>query len=512
MTTDLLVDEAWRRATPPARLRELAADPALARIVASRIGLPADLAEELAVRAEAGGDVPRWTPVARALAAQPATAPARLARLSAHPDEGVRRAAAVHRATPRRAVKALAADPAVAVRRALAAREKLPRSVAAVLVADPCADVRLTVARRVGARPEELDALVGDPDPRVRRVLTALGRSSAADLADPDPRVRRTAVERRGHRDLAPVLDTLAGDPDPAVRALVATRWRNHDPVSLARLADDPDPRVRAAAADNWYTPVAQLTALAADPDRRVLAELSDNRLAPPAALTRLADTLAGLADDDTAAGREPDPEEREERRRLVHAVLGHPATPPETLRRLHALELNPYFHEGNAMSQPNWPADLLIGFGLDYSGRNVEGEAERASFDRIERAVGTQPPEQVLAAMVGSPVYYLSRAVANRHVPPEALAEYARAAALSPEGHDLDDLARNPAAPRDVLLGWAAENRYCSTMMENPELPVPVLAAIAGCSDDDHAAEARDLLEVRTLRAAARGETGNPC
>ncbi|MGW4896881.1 hypothetical protein ACWEQL_32175, partial [Kitasatospora sp. NPDC004240] len=42
MTTDHLVNEAWRPTTPPQRLRELAADPVPARIVASRIGLPAD--------------------------------------------------------------------------------------------------------------------------------------------------------------------------------------------------------------------------------------------------------------------------------------------------------------------------------------------------------------------------------------------------------------------------------------------------------------------------------------
>lgn len=418
----------------------------------------------------------------------------------------------MHRATPGAAVEALATDPSDAVRRALAAREELPRAVAAVLVADGCADVRLTVARRVGARPEELDALAGDPDPRVRRVLSALGRSSSADLTDPDPRVRRTAVERRGHRDLAPRLTALAGDPDPVVRELVAARWRNHDPAALARLAADPEPRVRAAAAGNWYTPVTVLTALADDPDRGVLAALGDNLLAPPAALDRLVDTLAGLAAADAAADREPDPDEREERRRLVHTVLDHPATPSGSLRRLHALELTPYFHQGNALSQPNWPADLLIGFALGYCAGTVEEGEERASFERIEAAAGTEPPEQVLAAMVASPVYHLQCAVANRHVPPGALAEFARAVDPAPTGSHLDDLARNPAAPQELLLGWAAECVRCSAMMENPGLPVPVLAAIAGCPDDDHAAEARDLLEVRSLRAAARRERTKPC
>lgn len=506
MGTDPLVDEAWRASTPPERLRELAREPGTARIVASRIGLPADLAHELALRVEAGG--PEWTAVARALAAQPATTGERLALLAAHPDEGVRRAAAVHRATPGPALRALAADASPAVRRALAARERLPRQVGAVLVADGSADVRLTIARRVGVRPAELRALAGDRDPRIRRVLVALGHADAAGPTDPDARVRRTAVARRGHRELADLLPALAQDGDRGVRELVAVRWRNHDPALLARLAADPEPSVRAAAAGNWYTPVEQLTALAADPDPGVLAALGDNRLAPPDALARLAERLA-----ERAAGRDAGealPED--EHRRLVHAVLDHPATPPETLRRVHDLALTPYFHQGNAMSQPNWPADLLVRFGLDYCASTVEGEAEQASHASISRAADHEPAAGVLAAMVASPIYYLRAAAANRHTPPQALAAFVRDGDPQLDGGHLDDLARNPAAPREVLLAWAAEGTRCREMLANPELPVPVLAAIARGADDDLAAEARDLLEVRGLRAAARRERTHPC
>ncbi|WP_354644056.1 hypothetical protein [Kitasatospora camelliae] len=500
METDRLVDEAWHRDTGPARLRELAAAPELARIVAARIGLPAELAEELARRAEAGGAA--WTEVARALAAQPATPRERLARLAAHPEESVRWTAAVHRDTPKSALKALAADRSPGVRRALAAREELPRKVAAALLADESPEVRLTMARRVGARPEELRALAGDPDPRIRRVLAALGHGDAADLTDPDPQVRRTAVEHRGHRELAPLLPALARDEDQVVRELAAAQGRNHDPAPLALLAADPEPRVRAAAAANAYTPVASLTALAADPELVVLTALGRNRLAPPAALARLVDTLA-----ERYGSAAPQPAEAPEAvHGLGYAVLGHPATPPESLRRLHALELVPYFHPGNAMDQPNWPADLLIGFGLAACA-GARDPVDRAARAAIERAAGTEPAGRVVAAMIDSPLDAFRAAVANRHAPPRALAEFVRRADRERDAYHLDSVARNPATPLPVLLAWAVGRRRCAAMLDNPELPDGVLAQLAECTDEEHAERARELLEVRALRAAGRAE-----
>ncbi|MGW6918403.1 HEAT repeat domain-containing protein, partial [Kitasatospora sp. NPDC054939] len=387
--------------------------------------------------------------------------------------------------------------------------------------ADACADVRLAVARRVGVRSEELDALTGDPDPRVRRVLSVLGRSGGSDLTDPDEKVRRTAVQRLGRPELAEALPALVRDADPVVRELVAVRWRNHDPELLALLAEDTDVRVRAAVAGNWYTPVEQLTELAADPDPLVMDALLGNRLAPPAALARIVDALARAAAAEaeqaaSGAATEQLPEwelqeVRDARRHLVYEALRHPATPPESLRRAYELELDPYFHLGNAMSQPNWPADLLIDFGLRYCESTVRGDEEWASFHRIEEEVGTLPPEQVLATLLDSPIYYLRAAAANRHAPPEALAGFVRTVDPDVDNYHLDKLAKNPAVPQDVLLAWAAECNRCGYMLQNPELPEAVLAAIAECSNDDHATEARDLLEVRSLRAAAGRET-KPC
>ncbi|MFD6889638.1 hypothetical protein [Streptomyces sp. NPDC059957] len=495
--------EAWRPATPLSRLRELAAqDPGSARIVASRIGLSAELAEEVAIRAVAGG--PDWFGVLRALAAHPATSAERLAELAAHPEKSVRRVAAVHRATPKAAIKVLAQDRSAAVRRALAGCEKLPRKVAALLVADASAEVRLTLVRRVGARPEHLRALATDPDARVRRVVAALGHAGDADLTDPDPGVRRTAVDKRSAPELAPWLDTLVQDPDSRVRELIAQRYHNRTPAVLAKLAADAEPCVRAAVAANAFTPVRQLTELAGDPSLTVLVAISQNTAAPPETLARLTDTIAHSIGGGESIGFG----QQEDVQRLVYAALEHPATPPESLRALHALDLWPYFQPGNAMAQPNWPPDLLVEFGLTYCASTVSGKAERMSFAAIDEARHTEPPGDVLAAMVRSPIYYLRRAVANRHTPPEALAAFVRDPARADDSSLLDDIAKNPATPVEILLAWAEAGVRHYDMLENPALPEPVLAAIMACPDTSYAAQAHWLLEVRALRAG----TETPC
>ncbi|MFJ3926312.1 hypothetical protein [Streptomyces sp. NPDC090022] len=497
------VAEAWRPATSLPRLRELAAQaPGPARIVASRIGLPAELAEELAVRALESG--PDWLGVLRALAAHPATSAERLAELAAHPEESVRQVAAVHRATPKPALKALARDGSATVRRALAGREKLPRKVTDLLTGDACAEVRLTMTRRVGARPEHLRALATDPDARVRRVVAALGHAGDTDLTDPDPEVRRTAVHKRAAPELTPWLDALAQDSDTRVRELIAQQYRNRTPAVLARLAADPEPCVRAATAANAFTPVRHLTELAGDPTLAVLGAISQNPTAPPETLARLVETITRSF----GGGASTLPGQEEDLQRLVYAALEHPAIPPESLRALHALDLWPYFHPGNAMDQPNWPADLMVEFGLTYCASTVSGKAERKSFAEIDEARHSEPSEDVLAAMVRSPIYYLRRAVANRHTPPAALAAFVRDPARAEDTSQLDAVAKNPATPLEILLTWAEAGVRHYDMLKNPALPEPVLTAIAACPDTSYATQARQLLEVRKLRAG----TETPC
>lgn len=495
---DELVSEAWRAATPKSRLRELAAkDPHLARIVASRIGLSAKLAEELAVRASgadgtaqadaAPGDV--W--VLRALAAQPATSPHRLTLLARHPDEQVRRAVALHRSTPKPALKVLLGDASAEVRRALAAREKLPRKIAAALLADASADVRLALARRFEADPDHLRALAADPDPRIRRVVAALGYADGADLTDDDVRTRRIAVDRSGLEELAPHLDRMVRDPDARVRQLCAYMRHNHSPAPLAVLAADPVPTVREYAAMNWYTPAEALSALAGDTDLRVLERISDNPFTPPQALAALVETVPSNLD-----GSSPGP-----MRNIISQLLDHPAIPPEALRALYAKN-PPYFHMSNAMGQSNWPPDLVIEFALSYSAP-VEGEDELRSYSEIDAARRSEPLDQVLATMLTSPIHYARRAAAaNRHTPPHALAEYVRTADPEREQYSLDGVARNPSTPVEILNAWAAAGERHYELLKNPYLAASVLETIAASDSTSYASQARQALEVQGYRA----------
>jgi hypothetical protein len=489
------VDEAWRPTTTEQRLRELAAaDRQLAKIVAARIGLSAGLAEELAVQAFAAEDLGTL----RSLASQPATPPRRLAELGGHGDEQVRRAVAGHRGTPRAALDALAADPSPLVRRAVAAREELPADLAALLLTDGSAEVRLALTRRPDPRPEHLRALAADPDPRIRANVAALGFAGDADLHDDDPRVRRTAVDRRDAGELAPHLDRLVHDPDAKVRLLCTRLAHNTTPSALAVLAADAHPAVRAGAAGNWYTPVEALKALAHDPEWKVLAQVSGNPLAPGAALATIVEAVPA----DFAYRPLSDWENREKSliREVISNLLDHHATPPEALRALHAKN-PPYFHEGNAASQPNWPADLAIAFGLSYCLSTVDEGAERLSYTEIEAARHTEPLDQVLATMVHCPIHYLRRAAAaNRHTPPEALAELVRTADDETASLYFGVLASNPATPVGVLTTWAAAGEYHHDILKNPEAPEAVLRIIADAGGS-YAGEARCILEVRAHR-----------
>ncbi|MGX2994836.1 hypothetical protein JNUCC64_11135 [Streptomyces sp. JNUCC 64] len=497
------VAEAWRPGTPPERLRELAEpDARIARIVASRIALPPDLAEELAGWAADRGEA--WWGVTRALAAQPAASAARLAGYATHPDASVRRVAAVHRDTPRGALEELAGDGATAVRRALAGREELPDGLVTRLAGDAAGDVRLTVARRTDADPAVLRSLAADEDPRVRRVVAALGHGGGAEFDDEDPVVRRNAVRRAGPEVIAPLVAALARDLDPGVRALAAEECRNRDPLALSVFAADRHPGVRRRAAANRFTPVLSLTALADDEDPEVREALVHNTSAPPEALVRLADGLLARwhpDDPDTGGfglGRRP----------LVFALLDHPATPPGTLRRLY--ERGPSgFHQGNAVSGPNWPPELMARFALDHCAGLLDSEEERASHTAIDRALGTARVEEVLTAMVHSPVYWLRGAVANRHVPPGVLADCAAEVDRGERTDHVEGLAANPALPPAVQVRWARAGIRLYNLLSNPGLCEGALRAVADGPDPYWAEEARLTLEVREHRT---GTEEVPC
>lgn len=476
-----------------ARLRELVGlEPGLARIVAGRIGLPVDFAEELAEAAVAAGDVATL----RALAAHPVTPPERLAVLASHADEGVRRAVALHRATPEAVLRELAGDASAAVRRALAAREKLPKSIAKVLLTDAVGDVRLTLARRVDARPKHLRALADDPDPRVRRFVAALGYLGTTAVADADPKVRRAAVSGCDVEKLAPHLGSVIRDPDPGIRELAAAMGRNHSPESLAVLAADSEAAVRREVAANWFTPESALVTLAGDTDPDVLAAVSGNPFAPPAALEMIVEALprdftpfSSLFPSDTGA-RWWD---------IFNNLLEHPRISPEALRVLYAKNSDG-FHYGNALSQPNWPPDLLIEFALRDCAGVLDSEEESDFHAEIDRARREVALPSVLAMMLRGPVYSLRKgAAANRHTPPEALAEYVRTADPEIDNYLLDDVAKNPATPVEILQEWAAGGRRHYYMLKNPELPESVLRIIAA---GDDAEEAHMMLAVRAARA----------
>ncbi|MBC3840923.1 hypothetical protein GXW82_13550 [Streptacidiphilus sp. 4-A2] len=198
-------------------------------------------------------------------------------------------------------------------------------------------------------------------------------------------------------------------------------------PGALAVLAADPDPAVRANAAQNWYTPAEALTALAHDAQLSVLAEVSENLFTPPDALAVIVGAVpADFVFERFSATGDTD---KSLMRDIIDSLLDHPAIPPEALRALHAKN-PPHFHEGDALHRANWPADLVVRFGLSHCASTVEEGEELRSFTEIAAARHTEPLDRVLERMLRGPIYYLrGAAAANRHTPPHALAAYVRTA-----------------------------------------------------------------------------------
>ncbi|WP_329562379.1 HEAT repeat domain-containing protein [Kitasatospora sp. NBC_01266] len=509
MEMESLINEAWRPTTTTPRLRELAAeDPRLARIVAGRIGLSAEFAEELAAwadSADAHGAVTDGADtglaeanlnrigMVRALAAQPATSPERLALYAGHPDEQVRHFVALHRGTPKAALEMLAADDSPAVRWALAAREELPEKIADKLLTDSAADVRLALIQRSVVQEAHLQALATDPDPRIRRVVAELGYAGDADLLDEDPRVRQVAVRSRDLDALAAHLERLVRDPDQLVRELCASSERNRDGALLAVLATDSVPAVRKEVAANWHTPVESLIALAGDECQEVLEVLSKNPFAPPQALSVILETVP----------QDFDSLDHSITRFIIYNLLRNPAISCETMRALYAK--NPFQHvKVAALSEPNCPPDVALRFAVDYYAHLAGNDEARRSFADVEAALRDgRPLGPVLAELLSSPDHYLRGvAAANRHTPPEALAHYAHTTDPKLGDYSLNDVAKNPATPLEILEDWARADERQSKMLGNPYLPESVFEIIATGEDERRARVARRILAVRTHRA----------
>lgn len=67
---------------------------------------------------------------------------------------------------------------------------------------------------------------------------------------------------------------------------------------------------------------------------------------------------------------------------------------------------------------------------------------------------------------------------------------------------YSLNDVAKNPATPLEILEDWARADERQSKMLGNPYLPESVFEIIATGEDERRARVARRILAVRTHRA----------
>ena len=201
-----------------------------------------------------------------ALAANPASPPALVARLGADPDAVVRRQVAV-RVTDEDVLAALAGDLSTDVQSAAASNPRLPRWLALRLAQSPSDDVRIALASRQDLGVDVLAGLIGRSvdDPVSITLCRLIGRgafdAAAGDRRESsiDPDAVRAVFEEHSWTALvalrsldvpAPLLSVLSASPNWRVRQLVAGHPNTSD-ADLRALAVDSDNDVRAAVAAN---------------------------------------------------------------------------------------------------------------------------------------------------------------------------------------------------------------------------------------------------------------------
>jgi hypothetical protein len=162
---ELLLREAERSSTSPARLAELFARETVRRdsaVVAALAANPSTPPEVL--RRLAAGEAE----VAFRLAQNPATPPGLLTSLASRTEASVRSAVAANPRTPAATLVLLAGDGELAVRRVVARNAAVPPAALAALARDADRDTRLLVASNPSIPASALRLLAQDPDEKVR--------------------------------------------------------------------------------------------------------------------------------------------------------------------------------------------------------------------------------------------------------------------------------------------------------------------------------------------------------
>jgi hypothetical protein len=281
--------------------------------------------------------------------------------------------------------------------------------------------------------------------------------------------------------------------------------------ATIEKAARDPSAKVRATLGGSPFTPERILLQLAQEKNWDINKELAGNGFASAAVLDYVADQVPKLRGNDIphADARIND---------TIDALLSNLHSNPETLRKLHGKGIA-YFHFANAWhNSPNWPADMLIDFALQYAFDTSDTPVEKKFWNKINQERAMKPPHEVLAMMLRGPIYYLrNAAVSSRFTPPQALEDYYRSGQARKDD-SLEELARNPATSKALALEMIAKskgsdlNSVMYSMQKRVDLDPDLLRAMVVRGkqhkplDGDlalHVRDAAQLLEVQNTRAS---------
>jgi hypothetical protein len=320
-------------------------------------------------------------------------------------------------------------------------------------------------------------------DAKDRNYMTATQLQSA--LSSKDAKVRLQALQYHDPKLWKDFAKSLAKDPDVEVRECIANYYLQDSIFDSNRaeliesFANDSDERVRAAIARSSIAPEQTILRLIAQRRWRINQAAAGNARRGTKILEAVLAQVPPLA-----KGQEK--HDDEELWSAIFNLKSNPMMTPEMLRTLYEKGI-PYFMERDAFSDnQNWPADLVIQFGLKHTEKDLANPKEEKFWKQINNDKTNKDHALVLGLMLDGPVEGLrTAAVSSRFTPVKSLDKYYRSG-LAARDTNLELLARNLATSQEVRLEMVKKTpvsdagRVFSRLLEISDVETEVVEAIA--------------------------------
>jgi hypothetical protein len=336
-------------------------------------------------------------------------------------------------------------------------------------------------------------------DAKSRNYMTASQLQSA--LSSKDAKVRLEALQYHDPKLWKDFVKLLVKDPDAEVRECLANYYLQDSIFDSNRVeliesfANDPDERVKAAIARSSIAPEQTILRLIAQRRWRINHAAAGN-------VQRGTQILEAVLAQVPPLAKGQEKHDNDELWGAIFSLKKNPLMTPEMLRTLYEKGI-PYFSERNALSDnQNWPADLVIQFGLKDTEKDLAGPKEEKFWKQINNDKTNKDHVLLLGFMLEGPVAGLRTAgVASRFTPAKALDKYFRSG-LAAQDTNLEFLARNVATSKEVRLEMVKKTpvsdagRVFSRLLANPDVETEVVEVIARRAASNRKIDDMDVYE----------------